>query len=203
MTPNFDDDQQLLYRCFISDRGAWETLIRKFSNLVYQSIHRTFLIKQLSFNQQDLEDLHNTVFLKLFEGECKKLKQYKGENGCSLASWIRVVTVRIVLNHFRTKRLDSVIWKKKQISIEDLNGLALDDMTPLDEVERVEQERLLENSIQNLPPRDRLFMKLYYDQGLSVAEVADAMHLSTQNIYTLKHRAIQKIKTYIASVTKE
>jgi RNA polymerase sigma factor (sigma-70 family) len=52
--------------------------------------------------------------------------------------------------------------------------------------------------MKNLSPRDRLFMKLHFDQGLSAAEVAAAMQVSVENVYTIKNRAIQRLKTQVA-----
>jgi RNA polymerase sigma factor (sigma-70 family) len=195
------EDRQLLSECFSGDGKASETLIRRYSDLVYRFIQRTYIAKHISFNSQDLEDLHNTVFLKLFENNCKKLRQYQGNNGCSLASWIRIITVRIVLSHLRKKGLDAVAWQKKRMSFEDLPELAEDEATPIKKMEQAEQEHLLRGGIRKLPPRDRLFMKLYFEQGLSVSEVAEAMHLSAANAYTIKHRAVKKLRTGVKSLT--
>jgi len=159
------------------------------------------MAKNVSFDIQDLEDLHNTVFLKLFEQGCKKLRQYQGKNGCSLASWIRMIAVRTVLDHLRKKGVDAMVWQKKRVPLEELPELKADDVEFGSQIEKAEQERLLQDSMQRLPPRDRLFVKLHFDQGLSVAEVAEAMHLSIGNAYTIKHRAIQRLKSHVASAT--
>lgn len=195
------EDRQLLSKCFSGDRKASETLIRRYSNLVYRFVQSTYIAKHISFNSQDLEDLHNTVFLKLFENNCKKLRQYQGKNGCSPASWIRIITVRIVLSHLRKKGLDAVAWQKKRMSFEDLPELAGDEATTCKKMEQAEQEHLLRDGIRKLPPRDRLFMKLYFELGLSVSEVAEAMHLSAANAYTIKHRAVKKLRAGVKSLT--
>lgn len=201
MNRSFEEDRQLLSRCFSGDRKASETLVRRFSDLVYRSVQYTLMAKNVSFDIQDLEDLHNTVFLKLFEQGCKKLRQYQGKNGCSLASWIRMIAVRTVLDHLRKKGVDAMVWQKKRVPLEELPELKADDVEFGSQIEKAEQARLLQDSMQRLPPRDRLFVKLHFDQGLSVAEVAEAMHLSIGNAYTIKHRAIQRLKSHVASAT--
>lgn len=200
MNRSFQEDRQLLSKCFSGDGKASETLVRKFSDLVYRSVQYTLMARHVPFNKQDLEDLHNTVFLRLFEQECKKLKQYQGKNGCSLASWIRMIAVRTVLDHLRKKGVDAMVWQKKCLPLEDLPELKADEVEPGVEVENAEKERLLREGMRSLPPRYRLFMKLHLEQGLPVAEVAEAMRLSVGNAYTLKHRAIEKLKSYVASV---
>ena len=119
---SYEENQQLLSRCFSGHREAGEIFVRQFSDLVYKSIQQTFIARQIHFRQEDLENLHHTFFMQLFEKKCKKLKEYKGRNGCSLASWIRIVTVRIVLNHIRKKGLDTVSYHNKMIPSEDLNS---------------------------------------------------------------------------------
>ena len=199
MKSSFEEDRQLIAKCLSGDRGAWETLVRRFSNLVYQTVRNTFLSKQIPFNKQDLEDLHNTVFLGLFEQGCAKLKLYQGRNGCTLASWIRIVTVRIVLNHLRKKGVDGPLWEKKKTPVEELSWLRGDDQGPLALMESAEQEKLVHEGMESLAPRDRLFMKLHVDQGLPVEEVADAMQISVQNAYVVKHRAVERLKSHLVS----
>ena len=201
-TTTIKEDRRLLVQCIAGDREASEVFVRRFSNLIYKSVLYTLRTKHVAYTQQDLEDLHNTIFLQLFEKGCKKLMQYEGINGCSLASWIRIVAVRMVLNHVRKKGLDAITWQKRQIPFDELHDLKGGTVEPLVLMEEAEKERLLQDGIQSLPPRDRLFMKLHFDQGLPVEEVASAMRITIQNVYTLKHRAIQKLRSYVASVAK-
>ena len=199
MRPPLGEDRQLLSKCLSGDRGAWETVVRRFSNLVYQTVRSTFISKQTPFSRQDLEDLHNTVFLGLFEQGCAKLKLYQGRNGCTLASWIRIVTVRTVLNHLRKKGVDGPLWEKKKTPIDELPWLRGEDKGPLALMESEEQEKLVHEGMESLAPRDRLFMKLHIDQGLPVEEVAEALQISVQNAYVVKHRAVEKLKSYLVS----
>jgi RNA polymerase sigma-70 factor (ECF subfamily) len=109
-----------------------------------------------------------------------------------------LITVRTVLDNLRKKGVDSIARRDTQITLDEAYGLKGDEHDGLALLERAEQEQLLREGMQNLPPRDRLFMKLHFDQGLSVAEVAAAMQVSVENVYTIKHRAIQRLKTQVA-----
>jgi RNA polymerase sigma factor (sigma-70 family) len=200
---SLDDNRQLLSDCLAGDRKASETLVRRFSALVYQAVQYTLIAKQVSFSRHDIEDLHNTVFLRLFDQKCKKLGQYQGKNGCSLTSWIRLIAVRTVLDHLRKKGLDSIAWQKKCIPLEELHELQSDELGIEAQIDKVEQARLVQSEIEKLPPRDKMFIKLHIDQGLSVATVAETMHLSIQNAYTIKHRAIQRLKWRVVSLINE
>ena len=188
-------DRHWLKKCIAGNKKACERFVREFSDLVYRSVRQTLWIKNVNFNQDDLEDLHNTVFLKLFENQAKKLRQFKGKNGCGLGTWIRIITVRIVLNHIRKKGLDSIIWQQKRIPLEDFPELSIDELGPLAEIEKGEKEQSIREGIRCLPPRDRLFLLLHFENGYSIKEVAETMKLSLNNAYTIKHRAIQKLKS--------
>ena len=201
MSSSLAEDRGLLAKCFAGDREAGEALVRRFSNLVYQAVQHTFMVKHVRYTKEDLQDLHNTVFLRLFEEGGKKLRQYQGKNGCSLATWIRLIAVRTVLDHLRKKGIDSIACRDALIALDEVYGLKGDECHGVALLERAEKERLLREGIQNLSPRDRLFMKLHFDQGLPVAEVAAAMQVSVENVYIIKHRAIQRLRAQVVSAT--
>jgi RNA polymerase sigma-70 factor (ECF subfamily) len=199
MTPSFEEDRQLISKCLSGDRNAWETLVRRFSNLVYHTVRSSFLAKQAPFSKQDLEDLHNTVFLGFFEQGCAKLKLYQGKNGCTLASWIRIVTVRMVLNHLRRKGVDAPFWEKKKTPVEELAWLRGENQEPLALMEAVEREKLVHEAMESLAPKDLLFSKLHFDQGLPLEEVAEVLKISINNASVVKHRIIERLKSYLVS----
>ncbi|MEA1867282.1 MAG: sigma-70 family RNA polymerase sigma factor [Thermodesulfobacteriota bacterium] len=201
MNRSFQEDRELLSRCLAGNRMASETLVRQFSDLVYRSVQYTLMTRHVPFSRHDLEDLHNTVFLRLFEQGCRKLGQYEGKNGCTLASWIRMIAVRTVLDHLRKKGVDAIGRQKKRIPLEELPELRSDEVEVGAQIEKVEQGRLLQEAMQRLLPRDRMFMKLHFNHGLSVAEIAETMRLSISNAHTLKHRAIQRLRLHIAYIT--
>ena len=94
---NYHTDRELISGCVEQDRAALEELVIKFSDPVYRTIQYTCRARNISCSMQDVEDLHNSVFVSLFENRCKKLGQFKGKNGCSLYTWIRIITVRMVI----------------------------------------------------------------------------------------------------------
>ena len=190
-------DRRRLKKCIAGDKRACERFVREFSDLVYRSVRHTLLVKNVFFNQDDIEDLHNTVFLMLFENQAKKLRQFKGKNGCGLGTWIRIITVRIVLNHIRRKGLDSITGQQKRIPLEDIPELSSADFGPLAEIEKAEKQRSIKDGIRKLPPRDRLILLLHYENGYSLKEVAETMKLSLNNTYIIKHRAIEKLKSML------
>jgi RNA polymerase sigma-70 factor (ECF subfamily) len=199
MNDSFAENRELLAKCFSGDRKSAENFVRRFSSLVYQSIQYTLMTKQVFFSKQDLEDLHHSVFLKLFEHKFAKLRQYKGKNGCSLGSWIRIITVRTVLDHLRNKGYDAIGWQNRRIPLDQLPELRLDESAIEGRLETTELNRMLQACIERLSPRDRLLIKLHIYQGLPLPEVAETMKISISNVHTLKHRAVQRLKSQVES----
>ena len=114
-----------------------------------------------------------------------------------------MIAVRTVLDHLRKKGVDAMVWQKKRVPLEELPELKADEGEFGAQIEKADQERLLLVGMQRLPARDRLFMKLHFDQGLSVAEVAEAMQLSIGNAYTVKHRAIQRLRSHVIGAAND
>jgi len=87
-----------------------------------------------------------------------------------------------------------MLWQQKRLPLDEMSETGGDHVEVWTLIERKEQTRILEDGIRKLPARDRLFMRLHYDKGLSIENVSKAMDLSIQNGYTIKHRAIQRLK---------
>ena len=194
-------DQKNLKKCVSGDNSAREEFVRHFSDPVYKWIQFTLKAQHIPFTRQDLEDLHNTVFVKLFEKRCKKLRQYKGKNGCSVFSWIRLITIRMVIDYIRLRHRDVIARSETNYTLQNIPDLSDGQVGPLHLMEEAEQTHLLKKAMQALGSRDRLFLKLHCLKGLSISKVAEILKISENNAYSLKHRAIQRLKKVITKWT--
>jgi len=186
-------DRRTLQGCISGEEKAREAFVIRFSNLVYQTIQGTFKTKNLPFNRLDLEDLHNTVFVRLFEKGCRKLRQYEGRNGCSVSTWIRLITIRTVLDFCRKAKRDALTRGEKTEMLDSIIGMQDDPPGQCAFMEKKERSCLIQKELQTLPPRDRLLLKLHYEGGLSLRDVAAIMKISKANAYSIKHRAIKRL----------
>jgi len=194
---SYSNERALITGCVSGSRDALEGLVLRFSDPVYRSIQYAFKAKCIQYSREDLEDLHNSVFLSLFEDRCRKLRQYKGEKGCSLATWIRLITVRMVIDHMRKTGVDAIGGRNKKLPIDLLDSFKSDGPDLLADMERAEQWRLVQDGMKGLPPRDRFFLTLHCEEGLSIREIADLMDISEENAYSIKHRAVKRLKAGI------
>ncbi len=187
----------MLAACVSGEAGGAEAFVRRFSSLVHRTAGNILHQRNIPHTPRDIEDLHNDIFLLLFENDRKKLWQYRGDNGCAPATWVRLVAVRAVLNHLRKKGMDAMTWRSRRIPIDDLFPKRADRADAQDALEKAEQERFVRESVRDLSSRERLFMKLHFDKGLSLEEVSRALGVSVKNTYTIKHRTIKRLKAAV------
>lgn len=190
-----DTEKTLLIGCCRGERDVQEAFVRRYSNLVYSTILHTYNAKGRDCRDQDIDDLHNTVFMRLLERRCRRLRQYKGRNGCSLASWVRMITVRTVIDHLRQSR--DALSQPYRVTDEALLHFQADIPEPWQLLDRKQKGEALRKGMDALLPRDRLFLKLHCLEGLSLSEVAGILNVTENNAYSLKHRAIKRLKSII------
>ncbi len=190
------DEKAILVGCCTGERRDQETFIHQYSNLVYNTVLQTYRAKNIAYQSHELDDLHNTVFLRLLDNQCRRLRQYKGKNGCSLASWIRMITVRTVIDHLRQSK-DALSQSWKLDDIEGLHRIQAENPDPCQLLDEARQWDLIKQGLDTLTPRDRLFLKLHCLEGAPIQDVAGIMNISENNAYSVKHRAIKRLKAVI------
>jgi RNA polymerase sigma-70 factor, ECF subfamily len=196
-------DRTLIDGCLAGDQSVREQFVRRFSRLVFSSVQGAIKSKGAYISQQDIEDLHNTVFVSFFEKRCRKLRQFEGRNGCSLASWVRMVTVRAVLDLLR-RRCDPLSRPEQLIPLELLPEPADGaQASPWACMVAKEQQALLEKGLQGLTARDQLMIRLHCIEDRPLAQVATILDVSEANIHSVKHRAIRRLKEAVAGLMKK
>jgi RNA polymerase sigma-70 factor (ECF subfamily) len=196
MTDNLSDSQ-LLNRCIDGgDKAAWEAFVKKFSRLIWNSIHKTFSTHFFSYSREDAEDMYSSVFLSLVDRDFNKLKQFRGDNACTLSTWLSIITVRMTIDYMRRdKRHMAVNPGEEDREIWDVipdNRYRADTL-----VEEKQADEHLKKSIDLLSVRDRLIYDLLHNKGFSPEETAETLKLPVSIVYSRKHRIIEKIKKNI------
>ena len=196
-------DKALIKDCLAGDQTAREQFVHRFSRLVFGSIHGAVKAKGAYVSEQDIEDLHNSVFVSFFERRCRKLKQYEGRNGCSLASWVRMVTVRAVIDFLR--RRSDPLSRTEILTPLDLLPEAADETraSPWACLMAGEQQALMEKGLKSLSARDQLMIRLHCLEERPLAQVAAILDVSQANVHSVKHRAIQRLKQAVAGLMKK
>jgi RNA polymerase sigma factor (sigma-70 family) len=196
-----DAQRQLLHDCWSKKRGAWEEFVSQYSRLIYYSIHRTCRLKSYPVTPEELEDLFNEVFVLILKEDCKKLRQYRGDRGCSVATWLRTITTRHVLDHIRRSGRS---YLRVDFEAEAEEGLVSGSLVPSSggmSPEEIllfkEREEVVARAVSELSGEDRRFIELYYLQELSPEEVARALRVTVSTVYSRVNRLKSKISEQI------
>jgi RNA polymerase sigma factor (sigma-70 family) len=180
-----EKEQTLIAGCLRSEKAAWDSFVLQYSNLVYHTIKRTLSLHHAEPRADLVEDLYQEFFVSLLRNECKKLRQFTGAHGCSLASWLRMLAARLTIDFLR---------KRAPTSGEISRVMSRHGPDPAELFIDEQQERLLDEAIQTLSPRDRILLDLCYRQAMASEEVAQLLKTSVNAVYTQKSRVLEKIR---------
>ena len=169
--------------------------MKRYSNLVYSIVDGINRSRSAGLNSDEIDDLHNDVFMALLE---KKLGQFEGRQNCTLATWVRIVTMSTAFNFLKSRQ-----GRSKYLAL----MTETDDKGDIMETEVADpsdgpEERILgkeycsrlEALVNNLPAREKLLMKLYYEREYSSTQMAAILQISTGALYTLKNRLVNKAR---------
>ena len=144
------------------EKTLFNSAARQYQDMVYRVALHIF------GNRQDAEDAVQEVFLRLYTCE----KPFEGTD--HLRHWLIRVTVNVCKDALKSP------WRRRRVSLEDLPE------TPV--FDRPEQGELY-REVMALSEKYRTVLLLYYGEGFSVGEIAQAMDLKVETVKTRLKRA--------------
>ncbi|MCL6544857.1 MAG: FliA/WhiG family RNA polymerase sigma factor [Bryobacteraceae bacterium] len=95
--------------------------------------------------------------------------------------------------------LNSLDYSSEREDARNLNELIADSDQnwPSHLLESRELERLLAEALERIPPVERTVLSLYYQEELTLREIAEVMNLHLSRISQLKSQAIMRLRTYL------
>ena len=188
------DDLKFIRACTTLDSKTWEEFLRRYSGLIYNYIYRV-TVNLHGFSAKDplIEDIFQGVLHSLIDDGCRRLKSFKGLNGCSFASWLRLVTINYTLSVLRRRRQPSSLDEERNgVSIMD----TLEDTRPLPDEGAIysEHARHLKDCIKRLGADDKLLVQLYVSRRMSLESVRQVLRLSRTAIDMRKSRIIERLR---------
>ncbi len=188
------DDLEFVQKCIQGDKQYWDQFVDKYSHLIYSYINSVLRVKGLSLQQDNVDDIFQDIFVLLTKDNFHKLKSFKGKNSCSLASWLRQVTINFTISC--TRRLKPVV----SLDQEDDDELILKDIiadnspavgSALTQKERIEH---LQDCIDKLEKEDKYFLELHLNQGIPLEKLTEYLGISRGAIDMRKWRIIDRLK---------
>ena len=178
-------ESELLKGCISGDKESWSLFVKQYNKLIYHTIYKTLRVNGQPTDPEDVNDLFQEVFTSFCENDCKKLRAFDPQKGVKLSSWLRMIAVRMTIDHLRKSKpvasLDALPVEPSQAGGQE--GL-LDD----------ESLKLLGEVIEHLSTKDKLLIELLYMKELPAEEVAQILNISAGALYTRKNRVIEKMR---------
>lgn len=163
--------------------AAWEDFVLGHSKLL---LH---VARGLGGDHDAVMDRYAYVLERLREDRSRRLHTFVADGRCEFSTWLVVVVQRMCLDHHRQRYgrrrgtasdaaehdLDQLARRRLIDFIgPDVDLAALSDATrgAEDSVRLDQIYHALESALEALPPRDRLMVKLRYEDGIPMPEIA-------------------------------
>jgi RNA polymerase sigma-70 factor (ECF subfamily) len=178
-----DPDAVLVEALRRADAGAVEALVRTYEDRVYR------LAIRITGNASDAEEVVQDALLTA----SRKIETFRGE--AAFGSWVYRITVNAAYQKLRGRRI-----ARNEVSWEDI-GPSFDEKGRLQEVAfdwsrrlkdpalEGELKAVLSGSINQLPQDFRTSFLLRDVEGLSNADIAEALQLKVSTVKSRVHRA--------------
>lgn len=181
-------DAQLTRRCRQGDERAWRLLIRRFTPQVYR------LALRILRHKEEAEDTSQEVFLRMF----KSFDSYDPTR--PLSPWVSKITYNVCLRRLEGKSAailrDAV--DRDLTSMQDHK-----EGNPEGRTQRAEAADALERAMENLSAQDRALLTMQYREGLSTAEVAEAVSMPVNTVKTRLFRARKILRERLSPAFEE
>ncbi len=178
-----DPDVRLMLRVRDDDAAAFEELVAR-----YQSRLITVL-EQLVRKREQAEDLAQEVFMRVFRAR----KTY--QPGAKFCTWLFTIANNVASNANRSmaRRREVNVSNRSQGETPtdplDQMALAASGQMPTRQLDRAERAEMVRAAIGTLNERQRMALLLSKFEGMSYADIAQAMDLSPQAVKSLLSRA--------------
>jgi RNA polymerase sigma-70 factor (ECF subfamily) len=188
------DDLRFVQACVKGDKQSWNEFLSRYSRLIYNYIYSVLTVKGYSLPGEQVEDVFQEIFYSLIKDNYKKLATYQARNGCSLASWLRQVTINFTIDYLRKlKPMVSIdIEIEEGLSLKDiLRDLSKDAAEFLSDQDR---RKTLKECVDLLDSGEQYFMELFLNQGLNLEQIKEYFKINRGAVDMRKRRIFQKLQ---------
>jgi len=191
-----DTDAILVQQCRNNDVAAFEALVNRYKNKVYNFVYR------MVGNPDDAEDVTQEVFLKVY----KRIQYFRGES--SFQTWLfRIATNQCVDRSRKLKRgiQQTVSLYETPDDNDDSSGTQREipdnEADPLRYVTREELRQVVQEGLARLSDKLRAVLVLYDIQGMSYEEIARTLGVPIgtvkSRLFNARAQLARRIRNYV------
>lgn len=188
-------DLEFVLNCVEGDKLAWDEFVDKYSRLIFNYINAVLKSKKInSFNGENSNDIFQEIFVLLRKDNFRKLRSFKAKNECSLASWLRQVTINYTIDYLRN--LKPAISLEGDLADEHCLKDRIASDLPLASDYFFDKEKLehLTDCIKKMSNDDKYFLELFINRGLTLEKMKEVLKVSRPAVDMRKSRIIDRLK---------
>jgi RNA polymerase sigma-70 factor (ECF subfamily) len=135
--------------------------------------------------REDAEDVTQETFVRMF----RALDRYDPSR--PFAAWLFTIASRLSIDVLRRRKVRPVPLVRREMGSDEEEIIDVPDTGPGPEIETQhgEEERRVQQLIDDLPAHYRVVVVMRHQQDLSYEEIADALHLPLGTVKARIHRA--------------
>ena len=178
------EESLLIEKALQGDENAYAEIIKRYRNSLYSVLFK--MVK----NKEEAEDLLQEAFIKAF----RALESFN-EN-YAFSTWLYKIAVNNCIDFLRKKRLQ-IFSYDKPLSVKDgevRRDYPDPDQTPEHLLLSREKTQIINEAIDQLPPKYRIVIDLRHRQELSYEEIADRLNLPLGTVKARIFRAREILK---------
>lgn len=185
----FDNTHDLIERCIKREEKAWSEFIDRFSGLVYYSARERLKRDGFRFNEQDVQDIVQNVFVDIWEKS--KLAEVRERN--KIQAWLSIVGQTRALNFMRKKK-ERLLSEEELFKVDNM----VSDKGAGYHAELIEE---LEKAVEEFPPREKIVLKLNIIHGKTHKEIAGFMNIPINTVSTIISRRKKVLRKNLGKVS--
>ena len=178
-------DRALADACITGSKLAWARLVEDNRHHVRMAVSRTAARYGADMDEDGIDDLESSVFLRLAVDEFRRMRQYRGD--ASLRSWLKVLAANATVDTLRKRRPSVPVGPGEDLEL--TCGLP----SPIEQLERAELSARLRRLWDSLSTADSEFVDMFFVQELSFEEIAQRTGSSTGALYARKNRIRKRL----------
>ncbi len=182
--PSEWSDHELLSNVLNGADRSWSELVRRYRALMYRCITKVTVKYAPHLSWADLDEIFAEVLISLLRDDMRKLRMYDPNRGTKVGSWIGMISINAAYDFLRSAGRRPILDR-----IDGTPDPHQDcDRTPLDTLIEKERWGQLNTILTDFSDKDRMFMALYYAEGMDAESVAEQMSISLKTVYSKKHK---------------
>ncbi len=169
------EEKEIVQSAQKGDKEAFGILVAKYKNKMF------YLAYSMTNNRETADDLSQEVFIKAY----RALPRFK--LGSKFSTWLYRIAVNTIKDFHRKHSGIERVSLDENIKVQDTELVK-------DEEEKQEKLKLIRESIQKLPEKQRIILTLRDIQGRAYSEIADILNISPGTVDSRLFRARKKLR---------